>query len=171
MAILIREATMADVYDVARVHVLSWQSAYHNIVPDNYLHKLEINKRAERFKKDFVAYKGITYFYVAENNGRIIGNIALSKCRDDDKPLSGEIIGIYLLKEYWSMGYGKKLMDFGINKLREFGYSEVCLWVLDQNRRARNFYERYGFLFDGTKKEINLGKQLVEIRYVLNFAV
>jgi RimJ/RimL family protein N-acetyltransferase len=168
MAFLIREVASSDAHDVATVHVLSWQAAYKNIIPDEYLMGLNIEKRTERFAKDFVEYKGKTFFYVAEIDGKIIGNLAVSKCRDDDLPDAGEIIGIYLLSSYWGVGYGKEMMAFGINKLRELGYSDCCLWVLEDNTRARKFYEKYGFTVDCAKKEIDIGKPLIEIRYMLH---
>ncbi len=171
MVFKIREVSPSDAYDVATVHVLSWQAAYKDIIPDEYLSGLDIEKRSVHFAKDFEKYKDITYYFVAELDGKIIGNLAVSKCRDDDKPDAGEIIGIYLLSSYWGMGYGKQMMDFGINKLCELGYSEFCLWVLEENIRTRKFYKKYGFVFDGTKKAINIGKPLNEIRYVLHTTV
>jgi hypothetical protein len=56
MAFLIREAEPTDSHDVATVHVLSWQAAYLNIIPDEYLLRLDIEKRAERFAKDFITW-------------------------------------------------------------------------------------------------------------------
>jgi ribosomal protein S18 acetylase RimI-like enzyme len=42
----------------------------------------------------------------------------------------------------------------------------VTLWVLEDNRHARSFYENQGFEFDGTVKTIELGKLINEVRYV-----
>lgn len=171
MDLLIREAIPADAYKLANVHVLSWQAAYKKIIPDEYLSRLSIEKTAERFAKDFVTYKGKTYYYCAEIDGEIVGNLTVSKCRDDDKPDAGEIIGIYLIPEYWGMGYGQEIMEFGIKKLHQLGYSHSCLWVLEDNIRARKFYEKSGFVFDGSKKEINIGRPLTELRYILNLQI
>ena len=44
-------------------------------------------------------------------------------------------------------------------------YMCYYLWVLEANSRARRFYEKCGFTFDGTQKEINIDKPLVEMRY------
>jgi hypothetical protein len=47
----------------------------------------------------------------------------------------------------------------------------VALWVLRDNVRARRFYERAGFIADGTEKAADLvGHQLREVRYVLSGA-
>ena len=167
MAFIVRESTEADAYDVARVNILSWQSAYRDIIPDDYLNNLNIDKRAERLKKDLVEYAGKTYWFAMAYDGKIIGTMAIGQCRDDDKPAAGEVMAIYLLPEYWSMGLGKKSMDFAVKTLRESSFDDIYVWVLEENVRARKFYEKYGFVYDGTRKEINLGKPLIEIRYVL----
>jgi ribosomal protein S18 acetylase RimI-like enzyme len=58
------------------------------------------------------------------------------------------------------------LIQRGINELRSRGYSKISLWVLEENMNARRFYEKSGFVHDGTVKEINIGKPLNEYRYV-----
>ena len=168
MAFVIRKAEMADAYNIATVHVLSWESAYRNIMPDDYLNNLSIDRRAENFKKNIVEHKEKAWFFVAENDGKIIGNICLGNSRDDDKPQAGEIIAIYLLEEFWGKGYGRKMMKYAVDMLKSRGYGDIILWVLEENDRARRFYEKCGFALDGSKKEIEIGKPLIEIRYALN---
>ena len=59
------------------------------------------------------------------------------------------------------------MMNYAVDMLKSKGYSEIILWTLEENNRAKRFYEKYGFIFDGSKKEIKIGKSLIEIRYVL----
>ena len=92
MVFRIREALPSDAYDVATVDVLSWQAAYKDIIPDEYLSGLDIEKKTVHLVKDFGKYKDITYYFVAELDGKMIGNLSISKCRDDDMPDAGEII-------------------------------------------------------------------------------
>ena len=53
------------------------------------------------------------------------------------------------------------------------GFSEVRLWVMEENTRARRFYERYGFTPDGTHHLFRLtapdGSEtaIPEVRYAL----
>ena len=49
--------------------------------------------------------------------------------------------------------------------MKNRGYKKVTLWVLEENFNARKFYEKMGFKHDGTKKEITIGKKLMELRY------
>jgi len=71
------------------------------------------------------------------------------------------------LKEYHKKGIGKMLMDACIKKLS--GYKGIVIWVLDSNMNAINFYEKYGFTFDGCKKEEILITPITELRMVMNF--
>jgi len=165
MGLIIRETNENDAYDTASVHVSSWQSAYSGIIPDEVLQSFNIEKQAERFINDYKEYKGISFYYVAELDGKIIGNLVISRCSDDDKPKAGEIIAIYLLEEYWGKRYGYAMLIHAIEVLKNIECNEVIIWVLEENDRARRFYEKCGFTHDGVNKEINIGKQLIELRY------
>jgi hypothetical protein len=51
-------------------------------------------------------------------------------------------------------------------RLGDLGYDDVVLWVLDDNPRARRFYELGGWCLDGaTRTGEHLGVQTVEIRH------
>lgn len=93
--------------------------------------------------------------------------IRYADTRDADKDDSyGEVWGLYLMPEYWSKGIGTELINWGLNELKKRNYDKVTLWVLEDNLKARIFYEKIGFKHDGTIKEINIGKILNECRYV-----
>jgi len=166
MPLTIRNTGIAQARDAAKVHVLSWKAAYKGIVPDEYLDRLSVENRAERFRENYERIKENSF--VAANDGEIIGVLAIHKSLDADRADCGEIEAVYLLPEYWGRGYGKQMMDFAIHKLNEWGFRDILLWVLEENLRARKFYEKCGFAPDGTKKETRIEKPLVEIRYCLH---
>ena len=166
MEFAIRKALPEDAYDRSACHVSSWRSAYKGIVPDEYLNDLSVEKGAEKFRQTNLNNPDFLY-YCATYDNKIIGNLVIGKSREEDKPDAGEICGIYLIEEFWGKGYGKTMMDYAIDKLKCMGYNEIILWVLEENDRARRFYEKCNFVFDGTKREIEIGKVLIKIRYVL----
>jgi ribosomal protein S18 acetylase RimI-like enzyme len=50
-------------------------------------------------------------------------------------------------------------------------YAEITLWVLEDNPRARQFYERAGWSVDGGRKaEARWGVRAPEVRYRKRFA-
>ena len=58
-----------------------------------------------------------------------------------------------MLPEAWGSGAGSALMAPGIEALRASGYRDAILWVLEDNPRARRFYEREGWALDGGAKQ------------------
>jgi len=51
------------------------------------------------------------------------------------------------------------------------GYGAALLWVLEDNPRARNFYEKAGWAADGVRKaEERFGVRAAEVRYRKDFA-
>ena len=56
-------------------------------------------------------------------------------------------------------------MAHALQALREMGFSQAVLWVLEQNSRARRFYEKQGFAADGAARTLHIGRDLAEVRY------
>jgi len=158
-------ATLDMAEDIGYVHAMSWQKAYRGIVPDEYLANFTPERRASIFRK--MLPESQDEYYIAYLDNKPMGMMVLGKSRDEDADENtGEITAIYLLSEYWGKGYGKQMMDFAVNRLKEISCRTVTLWTLRENARARSFYEKYGFALDGAEKEMNLGKPYTIIRYV-----
>jgi ribosomal protein S18 acetylase RimI-like enzyme len=92
---------------------------------------------------------------------------APSRDEDVDKTKVAELGTIYALESVWDQGVGRMLWQEAIKRMREKGFVEVTLWVLEGNERAIKFYERQGMVFDGmTKTErLNESLELHELRY------
>ena len=160
----IRWAQEQDARDLGAIHSSSWKIAYKNIVPDKFLDRITAEQRADYFRDAIKNGKEETA--VIEVDEQIVGFTTLGRSRDEDLSTEcGEIWGIYLSPSYWRKGIGSILLSWGQEELASRGISKVTLWVLEDNKNARDFYERMGFTFDGTVKIIDLGKTLREIRY------
>jgi ribosomal protein S18 acetylase RimI-like enzyme len=158
-------ATLNNVNDIGYVHAMSWKKAYQGIVPQPYLDQLTPESRSAFFKK--VISISNHEFYLAYLSELPIGMMSIGKSRDDDlDDHVGEVSAIYLMSDYWGKGYGRRMMDFAVNRLKNQSYQAVTLWVLEDNHRARTFYEKFGYVFDGKKEEVDIGgKLLTELRY------
>ena len=64
-------------------------------------------------------------------------------------PRCAELYALYVTPARWSTGAGRDLMRRVLDETRAGGYPRIILWVLEQNARARQFYERSGFRLDG----------------------
>ncbi|MCL2863052.1 MAG: GNAT family N-acetyltransferase [Methanimicrococcus sp.] len=165
MSILIRKAVPSNAFEYAENHVACWRAAYKGILSDDYLNQMSVEQIAETYQR-ILSEPGTFNFYFIEHDKKIIGRLVFNKSRDEDKSDAGEISAMYLLSEYWGKGYGREMMDFSLFELKRMGYSEVLLWVLKTNNRAKLFYEKCGFLFDGTQKEVSLDTPHTHMRYV-----
>src|SRR5450759_952024 len=55
---------------------------------------------------------------------------------------TAELYAIYAAPARWATGAGRALMDAVLGRARAAGYARISLWVLEDNSRARRFYER-----------------------------
>ena len=100
---------------------------------------------------------------IARDGDRVVGFVGYGD-RGEEAPGVGEIFALYILSEYYGTGLGRRLMEAGLERLRD--YPRVCLWVLKENARAIRFYEKCGFLPDGAEMvSPNIGA--AEIRMTL----
>lgn len=73
-----------------------------------------------------------------------------------------EIVAIHSLPETWGTGLGHAMLT---EALHQIGEKPVFLWVFKENHRARRFYEKHGFRWDGTER-VSEFDDAVEVRYV-----
>ncbi len=155
---------MQDSKDIAGIVICSWRAAYKDIIsPEVMLEKTDINNRTELFSG--IISEGIQNVYIISDDQKPCGFCTSNKCGDEDLPNAYEIIAFYFLPEYWGRGYAKQAMDYVLENIRKSGYKKVSLWTFEDNLRARRFYEKSGFVFDGTKKKSDLGDNLFYVRY------
>ena len=66
---------------------------------------------------------------------------------------------------------GSMLMDAALEGLRRLGYRSAFLWVLEDNARARGFYEHGGWRdsHEARIEEIG-GKELRELKYAIDLS-
>ncbi len=68
--------------------------------------------------------------------------------------------------EAWGTGAGYAVHEAALAALRDHGFSHAILWVLEDNPRARAFYERQGWLCDEERAATPIGGTLLqEVRY------
>jgi ribosomal protein S18 acetylase RimI-like enzyme len=156
----VRRARPEDAAAIADVHVRTWQAAYEHVFGAERLGTIEREQRLGQWERAVVDER--VAVWVAEDGGRIVGFVSVGPSRVGDE---GELYAIYVLPEAWGSGAGPALMGEAAAVLRD-RYQTSILWVLDDNPRARRFYEREGWALDGgTQTEEFLGIEVTEVRY------
>lgn len=141
----IRVAQKSDASSIAVIHVASWQKAYEDYIPSYILAELSISDRKQQWEN--LISNGVKVLVIEKNN-LILGFASICSARDPDFDPThcGEISAIYLNPDVWHKGLGKKLCAEAISELKKLGFSEVIVWVLEENVQARKFYESIGFV-------------------------
>jgi GNAT superfamily N-acetyltransferase len=163
----VRNAKPDDCAAIAAVHVRAWQAVYRGHMPDEFLDDLNVGERTEMWRKLCVR-PGRVLLVMDDFDGSISGFCDLIPSRDADaKSTTAEISAVYVSPARWRQGIGKELLSEAVARARGAGFSEVTLWVLDANQRARTFYEKLGFILDGSTKEDDRWGDFVirEVRY------
>ena len=145
----------------AYVHYHAWQQTYTGLIDQAYLDGMSL-EMSEKYALRALQ-NGYTAF-VARDGARVIGFASYGPYRGSDLADAGEVVAIYVLKEYYDRGIGRALMEAALGALK--GYRRVCVWVLKDNGRAIRFYTRCGFSPDGAKKQLKLITEVAEIRMV-----
>jgi GNAT superfamily N-acetyltransferase len=157
---VIRPAARDDAIRLAEVHITSWQHAYRGLFPDEFLERLDIDRRIQFFAERIGAGDSVL---VSEADGEVV---AFCWPSASSEPGWGEILSIYAHPDHWGKGHGRALLEAGEDHLRGQGFQRALLWVLDANARAREFYERQGWVLGGGLKLEEIGgTQVTEVRY------
>ena len=78
---------------------------------------------------------------------RLIGYVSLSKT-------SGEVFELHnlsVLPEYRHNGYGKQLLDFCKERVKESGGRKITLGMIEENTVLKDWYAANGFIHTGAK--------------------
>lgn len=180
---LIRRAKLSDAQAVAKVHVTSWQIAYQGLVAQSTLDALDITQRAqgwaEWIESSIVERQtGNTHgdqhqLLVAEIHGSVVGWVTFGAGRMNELAHLGEIAGLYVLPEFWSMGIGHALILRVQQDFLAGGWMDAYLWVLKGNIRAIRFYEGHGWFPDGVEKitKSTDNESLSQVRYTKQLGI
>lgn len=145
---------------VSRIYEESWRFAYRGIVPQDYLDSISAGRWARAL--DGSGWGSL----ILTEKGTPVGTACVCPSRWPDYPDFGEVVSLYLLPEYVGRGYGKALLEAAEEALADRGFRDILLWVLEDNLRARRFYEKAGFTFRGKAMENEIGgKTLKELLY------
>jgi len=189
----IRPGDTGDAHAIAEVHVAGWKQGYQGLLDQAYLDSLDV---ADRTRRWIDILHGPEKVLVHEDGGHVNAFATFGLSHDVDLPeAAGEVYGLYVHPKAWGQGIGGALLTTVVAQLlagkqvlapddapgtesMQSPSSEatpLVLWTLQGNRRARRFYERQGWVADGTTRQdqrSGLGKApdvtFTEVRYLLS---
>jgi GNAT superfamily N-acetyltransferase len=91
---------------------------------------------------------------LAERDGRALGVAMVEACW---------LHGLYVAPDAWGTDVAPALHDAALAELADC--AEVKLWVLEENRRARRFYEKSGWRPNGTSRVVEYPPHPLDVGY------
>lgn len=150
-----------DIDEISHIYALSWKTAYRGLIPDDFLDNISETRWSPLLRAES------SRLVLALENGKPIGVSTYCAARDEKMKGWGEIVSLYLLPTHYRKGIGTKLFSAVVAELMSEGYSDIYLWVLENNQTARAFYEKNGFVCNGDINADNVGGRAVnELRYI-----
>jgi len=166
---VIRPAALDDASRLAYIHITSWQAAYADLLPAEFLEGLsaELGARTEQWQDWLSTESPQRSVLVVADGDEIVGFAHLGPSGDKDlKPKEvGELYSMYLDPARYRQGWGSELMKAVFDELRAGGFTGASLWVMTANTAARTFYEHAGWEADGAETDHCLGITIPAVRY------
>ena len=158
---MIRPADLHDAAAIARVHVASWRATYSSLLPDDFLDSLTEAGYTDRWRR-FISDRSSRVYVVQEGSeSGVVGSASGGRERAGETGYRGELYAIYVLESAQRRGYGRELVRAVVGGLAEMGLEDMIIWVLRDNRPARDFYERLGGVYVRTQP-ITVGSVTLE---------
>ena len=142
--VVIRRATVADASVIAAVRIDSWRATYRGIIPDDYLDGMKVEDSTAIWSRILSATSSAANVFVAEVDGEVLGFAAGMTLKEAKLGYDSELTAIYLEPSVQRAGIGRRLVAHVAATLASAGANNMLVWVLAENRQARQFYEMLG---------------------------
>jgi GNAT superfamily N-acetyltransferase len=139
----VRPALADDAEALARLHLACWQDAYADLVDPERLapYLRDVDGAVQRWHQILA---GPARVRVAALDETLVG---FATVRPATPAAAAHLGAIYTRRSHWGTGLGQRLLDEAL------GDEPATLRVFRDNVRARRFYDRNGFVPDGTEAE------------------
>jgi GNAT superfamily N-acetyltransferase len=148
-----------DLFAVGALHYRSRAAAYAHFLPAEALTYGSPEALGEWWAERWKWERDTNRLTAAMDGDRLVGFTYLGP---SESPGVMELHAIHVEPDLIGAGVGRQLM---VDALAHLG-DRAVLWVLEGNERARRFYERGGWSFDGTTRDERMGGELThQLRY------
>ena len=149
---IVRNAELEDMKQLRHIMAVSFRTAFAGFVSQQTLDACAQEDNCVAMLEG-IYREGKMHFLIGQNSGMLVWQIVQD---------SAEIVAIHSLPESWGTGLGHAMLEEALNQI---GNQPVFLWAFKENKRARRFYEKHGFRWDGTERVSEFDGAL-EVRYV-----
>jgi ribosomal protein S18 acetylase RimI-like enzyme len=167
----VRTACREDADAIGAVHVRAWQAAYPGLMPQAYLDGLDVGERRAFWRRGLASPPPGGHLLVACQGAAVVG---FAVCGPEEFPEPtgrGQVYVLNVDPPAWGTGAADVLLRAVQDRLVGDGFTEVVLWVLSGNARARRFFERHGWEADVLERPAEVfGVTITELRFRRNLS-
>ena len=160
---MIRKAIKEDSYSIAKLIVSSWQTAYKELIDDNYLNNLSVSDRVIGWENHILNQNENNHIYVYEEDNKILGVIRFGKPTDESTKYNSEILVLYVEPTLKRKGIGTKLFNFAKTYFINNNTTNMIIWCLKDNVPSINFYKKMGGNIVSSRKAVIHNIELEEV--------
>ena len=133
------------------VHAASWQASHRHFCPEEFVLRFDARRQTEYLLEGMRSGKQVWLLFDPEPAGLI----SLTETGE------GSLIeDLYVLPQLEGRGYGGALLKAAIAQAR----GPVYLWILNNNIKALDYYQKRGFALSGREKPLGGGLSELEMR-------
>ncbi len=169
----VRAAVPEDAPEIARIQLVTWRTAYADLLGEQALAALETT--AEQQWAEAIAHPATTV-YVATEGVHTVGFCVAGPAPEEEvASASGELpgdagrtglIATILVEPRWGRrGHGGRLLHSAAQGLRRQQKDRGISWVAESDSASLSFFRRAGWRPDGTVRTLDTGeRRLREVR-------
>lgn len=164
----VREAQLEDMHRLTHIMVQSFRSAFADFVSKETMDICTNEENCYAMLRD-IYQSGTMHFLIGDEAGLLVWQ---EQQESNEFPNgSVEIVALHSLPESIGTGLGRAMMTYALDQIHQMcGDVSIFLWAFRDNIRARRFYEKHGFHWDGSER-VSEFDGAVEVRYVRKSAV
>lgn len=149
---VIRNAKFEDMKTMGHIMSVSFRAAFSEFVTPKTLDTCAREEQCAALLEG-IFREGKVRFLMGDSSGMLAWQ---------EGERGAEILAIHSLPESWGSGLGQAMLT---GALAQIGDQPVFLWAFKENKRARRFYEKNGFRWDGSER-VSEFDGAPEVRYV-----
>ncbi len=142
---MIRTANDDDLHAIAKLHVLSWQTAYKGVVPDELLASRDEERSLSGWRSTMRSYPE-NLSVALSNDGVLIGFCCSGPAVDMERngSFDFEIYGLHVNPSLHRRGIGTALLTNSFDRMVSLCLHGAIVWTFESLVQSRRFYEKHG---------------------------